>query len=243
VRQEAERQMGPRPHAPQSAMEILWMCLAMLVPFWLSTPGPASGEVRLRIIETDPSSPATLGHWHRFNVHFAYESDRPIRVHGEAYWDGRKVTSATGGSPVYPTGTGDGMFWFAYTEPAQVNRIGLTAYGEHRETPLARTVLDVELRWTGEKTPRPAGAAWVQQMDAEAERRQQIAYQAYMNRPIPVWQWGMFYALIWSPIGYLVVQIVLLRRFHGGMAGGRVRSRRADDDGTASHRPSLQRRQ
>ena len=51
------------------------------------------------VIETDPVSPTTLGHWHRFSVHFGYETDRPMRVHGKAYRQAREVTSITGGSP------------------------------------------------------------------------------------------------------------------------------------------------
>ena len=82
--------------------------LAVLALLRVSTPVPAGGEVRVLVTETDPALPATLGHWHRFNVRFGYESDRPIRVQGQAYWQGRNVTSITGGSPVYPTGTGDG---------------------------------------------------------------------------------------------------------------------------------------
>jgi len=190
--------------------------LAVLALLRVSTPVPAGGEVRVLVTETDPALPATLGHWHRFNVRFGYESDRPIRVQGQAYWQGRNVTSITGGSPVYPTGTGDGMFWFAYTAPAQVDRIVLTVYEENRQTSVAQASLDVELRWTGEKTPRPAVAAWVQRLDAEAARRQQEAYQAHANQPPPLWQWGLSFALVWSPVGYLVAQIIAWRRLHGG---------------------------
>lgn len=162
--------------------------LALLLALCVSAPASALGQGRVQVLETDPGSPAALGHWHRFNVRFAYESDRPIRVHGETYWQGRKVTSMTGGAPVYPAGAGEGMFWFAYTEPAQVDRFALHAYEERGQTAIAQAALDVTLRWTGEKGPRPTPAAWVTRMDAEAERRQREAYQAYMNRPTPIWE-------------------------------------------------------
>lgn len=190
--------------------------LVVLAWLWASAATPAVAEVRIQVLETDPASPATLGSWHRFNVRIGYDSDQPILVHGQAFWKGRKVTSATSGSLTYAPGTGEAMYWFAYTEPAQVDRVLLTAYGTRGQAPLAETSLDVDLRWTGAAAPQPAPAEWVQRMDAERERRNREAYQAYMNRPEPAWQVGLFFALAWSPVAYLVAQVVTLRRFRGG---------------------------
>jgi hypothetical protein len=192
-----------------------WSVLA-LGWLWLSASTPAAAAARIQVIETDPGSPAVLGSWHRFNVRISYVSDEPIRVHGQAFLNGRKVTSTTSGSPVYPPGSGEGLFWFAYTEPARVDRVVLTAYPARGQTTLAEAALDVELRWTGQKTAPAAAADWVRRMDAEAERRQREAYEAYMNQPTPAWQWALFFALMWSPIAYLVAQVVALRRFQGG---------------------------
>ena len=189
--------------------------LALLAWICLSPSTPADAGARILVLETDPASPAILGSWHRFNVRISYVSDEPIRVHGQAFSKGRKVTSATSGSPVYPPGTGEGMFWFPYTEVAQVDRIVLTAYTARSQTTLAEAALDVELRWTGEKTVPPASADWVRRMDAEAERRHRDEYKAYMNRPTPAWQGVLFFALVWSPVAYLVTQVVALRRFRG----------------------------
>lgn len=184
---------------------------------WLSiqVPTSAAAGASIRIIETDPASPATLGSWQRFNVRIGYVADEPIRVHGQALSRERKVTSATSGSPVYPPGSGEGMFWFAYTEPAQVGRIVLTAYPANVQTTLAEAVLDVDLRWAGAQTASPPPAEWVRRMDAVAERRHREQYEAYMNRPPPVWQSALFFALVWSPLAYLVLQVVALRRFRG----------------------------
>jgi len=193
-----------------------WIVVLALVWLCLSPSPPAGAAARIQVIETDPASPAVLGSWHRFNVRIGYVSDEPIRVHGQAFLNGRKVTSATSGSPVYPPGSGEGMFWFAYTEAAQVDRVVLTAYPARGQTALAEAALAVELRWTGEKTAPPVPAEWVRRMDAEAERRQRAAYQAYMSQPTPAWQWALFFALMWSPVAYLVAQIVTLRRFQGG---------------------------
>jgi hypothetical protein len=190
--------------------------LAVLAALLGLAPAPAGAEVRLEVVETDPGSPATLGHWHRFNVRIRYESDQPIRVHGQAYHQGKQVTWATSGSAVHPPGVGEAMFWFAFTTPAQVDRLVLRAYPARGATPLTEAAIDVELLWTGEQMPAPVPAPWVQQMDAEEARRQKEAYQAYMSQPTPPWQVALFFALAWSPVAYLVVQIVALRRFRGG---------------------------
>ena len=183
---------------------------------WLCIPFPAQASVRIQVLETDPFSPATLGSWQRFNVRFGYVTDEPIRVHGEAFSGGRKVTSATSGSPVYPIGSGDGMFWFAYTDAAQVDRLVLTAYPAKARTALTETALDVELRWTGVQGAPSTPADWVRRMDAAAEQRHKEQYEAYMNQPTPAWQSGLFLALVWSPVAYLVTQVMMLRRFRGG---------------------------
>jgi hypothetical protein len=189
---------------------------SVLAWLYLSPSTFAGAGARIQVTETDPASPAILGSWHRFNVRISYVSDEPIRVHGQAFSKGRTVTSATSGSPLYPPGAGEGMFWFAYTEAAEVDRIVLTAYPARGQTTLAEAALDVELRWTGEKTVPPAPADWVRRMDVEAERRHKEAYEAYMNRPTPAWQGMLFFALMWSPVAYLVAQVVALRRFQGG---------------------------
>jgi hypothetical protein len=192
---------------PALAAALAWLCL--------SSASPAAAGARIQVIATDPASPAVLGAWHRFSVRISYVADEPIRVRGETFSKGRKVTSATSGSPVYAPGTGEGMFWFAYTEAALVDRIVLTAYAERGEAHLAEAALDVRLRWTGERTGPPASAEWVQRMDAEAERRHREAHAAYMNRPTPAWQWVPLLALMWSPLAYLVAQIVVPRGVSG----------------------------
>jgi len=189
---------------------------ALLVLACVAIPSVAVGQVRIEVIETDPVSPAGLGHWQRFNVHFSYESDRPTRVYGEAYWRGRRVTAITSGSPLYPAGAGDGMFWFAYTEPAQVDRIVLSAHADGGRAAVAQAAVDVELVWTGERSAPPTPAAWVTRMDAEAARRQKEAYAAYMNRPTPAWETALFLALVWSPVGYAVAQVFALWRLRAG---------------------------
>ena len=55
------------------------------------------------------------------------------------------------------------------------------------------------------RTPKP-----------EIERRVREASAASMNRPAPWWQTALFFALIWSVPGYVVLQAVALWRWRGG---------------------------
>jgi hypothetical protein len=179
---------------------------------------PAAGvaEVRVEVLETDPPGPATLGHWQEYYLRIGYQTDRPIRVRARAFFAGKPVPSMTSGSPRHEAGTGEAFYWIAYTDPRRVDSIVVTAEDDKTQKPLAETVLAVDLTWTGER----GGAArvrpeWVTRMLAEEARRQRAATQAYMNRPVPWWQWVFFFGLMWSVPAYLVLQLIALWRWPG----------------------------
>ncbi|MGH7165332.1 MAG: hypothetical protein ACREIS_07400 [Nitrospiraceae bacterium] len=178
----------------------------------------AAAEVRVQVLETDPPFPATLGHWEPFHVRIGYDADRTIRVRGDAFFQGKRVTSISSGSPRYEPGAGEAYVWLAYTEAARVDKVVVTAEDDVTRKPLARTELAVDLTWTGVKQAEPprARADWVERLRAENERRSKAESTAYMNRPVPWWEGALFFAAIWAGPFYLVLQVVLLRRFRGG---------------------------
>ena len=171
----------------------------------------------VRVIETDPASPATLGHWEQFYLRIAYEADRPVRVRAEAYSDGKIVPSTNSGSPRYDPGTGEALFWIAYTTAARVDRIVVSAEDDKTQKPIAQAELAVDLTWTGQKTaarrPKPE---WVVRLQAERDRLQKEAMREYANRPRPWWEPVLFMAAMWSIPLYFIVQVVLLARWRGG---------------------------
>jgi len=180
-------------------------------------PASASAGVAIQVLETDPMSPAVLGHWESFYLRIGYETDRPIRVRGEALFEGKPVTSMTSGAPLHQAGTGDEMFWFAYTTPARVDRIRVWAEDERTRQRLAQSEISVDLTWTGQRTEavrRPP--EWVERFKAEQERRAKEDATAYMNRPTSWLEIGVFFAAVWSIPIYFVLQIVALWRFSGG---------------------------
>ncbi len=183
----------------------------------LLAPALVQADVTLQVAETDPAAPAALGHWEQYYVRASYATDRPIRVRGDAYFQGQRITSMTGGSPVYGAGDGDAMFWFAFTTPAQVDRIVIYAEDERTRAALAQVDLPVELTWTGEKSARARPrAAWVGGMQAELDARAKVERAAYRNRPTPWWETALFLAASWSVPLYFIVQIFALVRLRGG---------------------------
>ena len=193
-----------------------WCVLATLLV--LSSSPSAGAEVRIQVLDTDPPSPATLGHWEPFHVRIGYDSDRTIRVRGDAFFQGKRVTSISSGSPRYEPGTGEAYVWLAYTDAARVDKVGITVEDEITHEPLAAGEIPVDLTWTGIKqpaAPRPH-PDWVERLRAENERRSKAEMAAYRNRPTPWWEEALFFAVAWSVPGYLVLQVVLLRRYRGG---------------------------
>ena len=95
-------------------------CLAVVLLFASSL---ANAQPRIQLLDADPASPATLGHWEQLYLRIGYETDRPIRVRAEAYSGGKLVTEITSGSPRYEAGQGEAMFWFAFTRPQKVDRV------------------------------------------------------------------------------------------------------------------------
>ncbi len=191
-------------------------CLLALLLLLSASPA-AAAEVRLQVLETDPPSPATLGHWEPFHLRIGYDSDRTIRVRGDAFLQDKRVTSISSGSPRYEPGTGEAYVWLAFTEAARVDKVVVTAEDDVTRKPLAQTEVVVELTWTGIKQPEAprARASWVERLRAENERRSKAESAAYMNRPVPWWEGVLFFVAIWAGPVYLVLQVVLLRRYRG----------------------------
>jgi len=174
----------------------------------------AAGEVRIQVIETDPPTPSTLGHWEQFQLHIGYETDRAIRIYVDTFFGNQRIPSINGGSPPYEPGNGETDVWVAYIEPAQVDKIVVRA--EDKGIRVAQAELPVELIWTGIKQPRSRlPATWVERFRVENERRHKAEYNAYMNRPVS-WREHLIFLLPWAVPGYVIVQITLLRRYRDG---------------------------
>ena len=177
----------------------------------------ARAEVRVQVIETDPPSHATLGHWEEFHLRIAYDTDVPVRIRAYPYMSGKPVPGMTSGSLRHGPGKGEALYWIAYTKPASVDRIIVRAEDDKTQKPFAQTEIAVNLTWTGQKvTVRHPKPDWVLRLQAESERIIREEARAYSNRPIPWWETLLFMAAGWSIPIYIIVQIVVLWRWRGG---------------------------
>jgi hypothetical protein len=177
----------------------------------------ASAAVSVTVVETDPVSPATLGHWGRFDLRVAYETDRPMRVRGDAFREGQRVTSITSGAPRCDPGTGEVLFWLAFTEAQAVDRVVVWAEDEATRASLAEAPLEVDLTWTGEKGGTAAPRSpWAQRLQDAQDRK--IYEQASQQGEGPFACLGtllVMAAMAAVPL-YCVVQPLLLVVLRGG---------------------------
>lgn len=177
----------------------------------------ARAEVRVQVIETDPPSPATLGHWDEFHLRIAYETDVPVRIRAYPHFAGKPVPATTSGSLRHGAGRGEALFWIAYTKPAYVDRIVVRAEDDRTQKPVAQAEIAVNLVWTGQQpAARRQKAEWVVRLLAEQDRIMKEEAREFANRPRPWWEPVLFLAAGWSIPIYFIVQVVVLWRWRGG---------------------------
>lgn len=131
----------------------------------------AAAEVRVEVMETDPTSPTILKSWESFYLRVRYETDRPIRVKARAFLDGKEVTTIAGGSPRYDDGKGETLVWLSFAKPARVDRVVVNAEDARTPGTLAETALAVDLTWIKDQQSVPRiKPKWVTQMQAHQDR-------------------------------------------------------------------------
>jgi hypothetical protein len=177
---------------------------------------PAGAQVRVQVLDMDPAAAATLGHWEQFSLRIEYETDRPIRVRAEALLAGERVTSINGGSPRYEPGLGDALCWFAYTEPARIDTVIVTAVDEETGAVVATTERSVGVTWTGRRNSRPrARAAWVERLQAAQDARARAPREAAANEPDSPLESFWLAGIMWSVPAYFLLQMLALWRLRG----------------------------
>jgi hypothetical protein len=182
----------------------------------LALAAAARSETRVQVVETDPAGPATLDNWQHFSLRINYRSDQPIRVRCEPYFEGQRVPSMNGGSPLYDAGDGNAFFWFSYTDARRVDSVVVTGETSSGKV-VAKTSIPVDLTWSGQASSTPqVKAGWVQSMEAERARQMQAATDAYYNSAQGLLLGALGSLIIAAVPAYFVLQVVTLRRLRGG---------------------------
>lgn len=189
-------------------LEAVLLCAALC--------GTAHAEVRLRLVEAFPSSPAPLAHWQRYYLRVAYTSDQPVRIGADPFLGAAAVPGTSSGSPVSAAGSGEALYWIAYTKPARVDRLVIYATDESWAKRLATLEVPVQLAWTGEKAAPVTPPEWVSRLQAARDAQQRLEAAARAREPVnPAWGFAFFLAG-WSIPGYFALQGFLLWRWRGG---------------------------
>jgi hypothetical protein len=182
--------------------------LLTLLPAWASA-------ASVRIVATDPVSPATLGHWGRFDLRVEYATERAMRVRADAFLGDERVTSITSGAPRCEPGQGEALFWIAFTEPRRVDRIVVRLEDEITHAALAETALPVDLVWTSDKRDAGPRPEWVKRLQDEQDRR--IAAQGVATDGLLAGLGSVIvFAAGWMIIGYFILQPFAILRTRGG---------------------------
>jgi hypothetical protein len=172
--------------------------------------------------ETDPPSPATLNNWDNLSFHMGYTVDRPVRIRVEGFSGGAVQPATNSGTVIYGPGSGDAYFYISYMNKTHIDRVDVTVT-DQAGTTVATTSLPVDMTWTGVATGAlREQAAWVKTLrDDMSQHAKADASWREAHRSAGENAWGAFAGVLaflaaWSVPGYLILQVVFLRRWQDG---------------------------
>lgn len=142
--------------------------------------------IGLTLLGTHPDPVAQLHYQEPFYLHFQVESQAPVRVLAEAYYQGEEVPVATIDERKLASGGTDATLIFHWPEqPTPVDEVRLVVRRVGQDEPAKTLSLPVKLTWGTEPaaSPRPA-PLWVREFEAQRERERALDpdYRAYRER-------------------------------------------------------------
>jgi hypothetical protein len=165
----------------------------------------------------DPAGTSSLGRGDAVSVRLAYRSAVPVRFRLAAFARGEPITDAQSNPlPLYPAGQGEAIAWLARQRPGYVDelRVGVL---DAQWQPLDELSLGVSLFWEGEPPSAPRTAPpWVARLNAVQQAMVSADAAARPNEPGFDGASVVVMAMGWSVPVYLVLQIVMVRRYRGG---------------------------
>jgi hypothetical protein len=139
-----------------------------------------------RIVETQPSMNATLGHGQSFYVRIEYATDEPISLWARPFFNGEEVKRAMSNASSAYLGSGEALGWFELIDAGAVDEIRIKAGGgkPYREWVLASQ--PVQLRWMQTSAATDPRAAWVDELIAAETARMHEDAQRRADEPVSV---------------------------------------------------------
>lgn len=174
-------------------MRLQAITILLVLAAWLGSMGIAHAGTTVRVVETWPSGDnVTLGRNQNFYLRLAYDTDKPVGIWVQPYFQGKQAKVGSSPSQTY-SGSGETFGWFFFMQPGDaVDEIRVTAGdGSTDNTPVVAT-------WSGhvvagsEAANAEAQPAWVADMSARAKAAQDQAYRAQMSKPISAGDMALF---------------------------------------------------
>lgn len=178
----------------------------------MADPGPV-----VTIEATDPSIGEVLQRGEVLYLRLRYRSDIPLRFQIVGFFDGVKQQGAQSNtSPVYDAGQGEALVWLAFRQATYLDRLRVAIMTSHWKE-IDSIELPVSIAWDGAAaTSERARAAWVRVLDDEQQALTQRALEQSAVDPGDDWTGLLIMAMGWSIPGYIVLQILALRRYRAG---------------------------
>jgi hypothetical protein len=164
-----------------------WVSILLLALFVLFGAGDkVQAKPTVSVLATDPpGTNVVLGRNQNFSMHLRYESDQPIRIWVQPYFQGKPVDAGSNPSREYAAGSGEAIGWFfLFQEGARVDEIRIRAGdGSTRGTSVVATY-PVEITASGQAPEKRSGVDWVNRLNALNAAAQREDYEKRMNTPV-----------------------------------------------------------
>lgn len=170
----------------------------------LGCAGSAAADSTVQVLATYPSGAAvTLKRNQNFYLHLHYESDQPLHIWVEPYFQDTAVEVGSSPSRIHPAGSGEALGWFFLMQPdVQVDEVRIRAGdGSLNNTHVVATYpahLSAGDQSTDSSATQPE---WVARLNAQEQAQQNADNEKRANTPLSVGDVVLFSGLMIAVFG------------------------------------------
>lgn len=168
---------------------------------------PVRAATTATVIDTAPSSTATLGERQPFWIRITYETDQPVSLWARPYRGDVQVREAMTNASLQYLGSGEALGWFALTEPGTVDEVRVIAGGgkPYRQWEVARR--PVALRWTAAVPSGAEEPRWVTDLRETEQTRYREDAEHRAQEPVSAGDVAFFNGFMLTMLAVLVAGI------------------------------------
>lgn len=187
------------------------VALAVFFLTVLLSSAAAGKRPSVAITASHPDTGSVLAPGQPLYLRISYESPRPLHFQARApAADSRLLI--TNPSPLYPVGRGEALVWVAFRGEQFVDELVLEVTDENRQL-LQQLRVPVRTHWSASVSdPAPALPRWAVELNRLQQERVQASFREGSDTGGDGWIQLMALSL---PL-YLLLQLIVWRRWHGG---------------------------